>query len=98
MLPQGIRDGAERLMYVRVVGFSADDEQHVGLREPMPEAYAGDLLHLCVRRVTARVRGNDRVVAQPFGHPRICAAAEGGWQNRGHGVCDMDIALRLGAS
>ena len=95
MLAQRIAHGAEGLEDVGVVGFAADDEQHIGLREPVLEADARDLLHLLVRRVAAEVGGDDRGLAEHLGDQRVGAAAEGRREDGAVLVDDEDVGLAL---
>src|SRR5271169_1636021 len=56
MFTQSVGDRAQGLEDVRVVRLAADDEQHVGLLQPMLETDARDFLHLFVRGITTKVR------------------------------------------
>ena len=95
MLAQGVAHGAKRLENIGVVRLAADDEQHVGLLEPVLVADARDLLHLLVGRVAAEIRGDDRGFAEHFGDQRIGPAAEGGRQDGAVLVDDEDVRLAL---
>ncbi len=95
MLAQRVAHGAEGLVDVGVVRLAADDEQHVGLREPVLVADARDLLHLLVGRVAAEVRGDDRGIAEHLGDQRIGAAAEGRREDRALVVDDENVRLAL---
>ena len=95
MIAQCIRYRAKRLEDIGVVRLAADDEQDVGLLQPMIEADTGHLLHLVVRRVTAKIGGNDRILPKQFGHQRVSAAAEGRRENGAGRVDHVDVALPL---
>ena len=95
MLAQRVAHGAEGGEDVGVVRLAADDEQDVGLRQPVLEADPRHLLHLLVGRVAAEVGGDDRVVAQHLGDQRVRTAAEGRRQDRAVGIDDVDVALAL---
>ena len=95
MLAQRVRHRAEGLVDVGVVGLAADDEQHVGLGEPVLEADRGDGLHLLIGRIAAEIRGDDRGLAKHLGDQRVGAAAEGWGQDRALRVDHVDIGLAL---
>src|SRR5947209_19586862 len=61
----------------------------------MLEADPRDLLHFFVRRISAEVRRDDRVVAEHLGNQRVGAAAERRREDRSFCVDDVDIALTL---
>ena len=95
VLAQRVGHGAQGLEDVGVVALAADDEQHVGLLEPVLEADARHLLHLLVGRIAAEVGADDGVVAEHLGHQRVGAAAEGGREHGALVVDHVDVALAL---
>ena len=95
MLAQRVAHGAERLVDVGVVRFAADDEQHVGLLEPVLVADARHRLHLLVGRIATEIGRDDRGLAEHLGDQRIGAAAEGRREDRALVVDDEDVRLAL---
>ena len=95
VLAQRIAHRAQRLVDVGVVRLAADDEQHVRLRQEVPVADAGDLLHLLVWRVAAEVGGDARGLAEHFGDQAVGAAAEGRREDRAALVDHEHVRLAL---
>jgi hypothetical protein len=61
----------------------------------MPKADSGNCFHLRVRGVAAKVRGDDRIISQHFGHERVGAAAKCWGEYCASGVNNVDITLTL---
>src|SRR4029453_4491980 len=64
ILAQCVRHSAKRLEDVGVVGLAADDEEYVGLPQPVLEADARHFLHLLVRRIAPEIVGENRTVTR----------------------------------
>ena len=95
IVAQGVGHGAEGLVDVGVIGLAADDEQDIGLFQPVFVGDTADVIHLLVRRVAAEVGGDDAGIAQQLGHQRVGAAAEGHGGDGALVVGDEDVGLAL---
>jgi hypothetical protein len=95
MFPQCVAHRTERLVDVGVVGFAADDEENVGLLEPVLVTDACDLLHLRVGRIAAEIRGDDRGLAEHLRHQGVRAAAKSRSEDCAVRIDDEDVGLAL---